>query len=96
MAKPTPLTDDEIQRRLPEIEGWCIDEGKLFKEYKFKDFIEAFGFMTRAAIIAQAMDHHPEWFNVYNKVRIHLTTHSAGGISEHDFELAQRLNKLAR
>jgi 4a-hydroxytetrahydrobiopterin dehydratase len=72
-----------------------VDDGKLSKEFVFKDFVEAFGFMTKAAIHAQAMDHHPEWFNVYKKVDVQLATHEAGGITELDFELALRMESAA-
>jgi 4a-hydroxytetrahydrobiopterin dehydratase len=73
---------------------WCIKEGKLYREFKFKNFIVAFGFMTKVAMLAEKANHHPEWFNVYNKVVINLTTHEAGGISKRDFELAQGISKL--
>lgn len=74
---------------------WVIENDKLHKEFLFSNFIEAFGFMTKAAIIAEGMNHHPEWFNVYRKVIIDLTTHEAGGISELDFQLALKLEGLA-
>ncbi|MDH5171990.1 MAG: 4a-hydroxytetrahydrobiopterin dehydratase, partial [Gammaproteobacteria bacterium] len=61
----------------------------------FKDFVEAFGFMSRVALLAEAMNHHPEWSNVYNRVDIHLTSHDAGGISERDFTLANRIDRLS-
>lgn len=92
----TKLTDDEIQRRLPtELPGWALVDGKLHREYRFTDFIGAFGFMTRVALAAEAMNHHPEWFNVYNRVSIDLTTHDAGGISERDFALAAKIDAFA-
>ncbi len=69
-------------------------EGKLHKEFKFKNFIEAFGFMSRVALIAEGMNHHPEWFNVWNKVVIDLTTHDVGGISNLDFEFAEKVEGL--
>ena len=75
---------------------WTIENDKLHKEFVFADFIEAFGFMTRAAIAAESMNHHPEWFNVYKKVTVDLTTHEAGGISQLDFDLAAKMDKLAR
>jgi 4a-hydroxytetrahydrobiopterin dehydratase len=95
------LSDDQIERRLDELNGqasgakWQVHDGKLSKEFVFKDFVEAFGFMTKAAIHAQAMDHHPEWFNVYKKVDVQLATHEAGGITELDFELALRMESAA-
>ncbi|WP_018405736.1 4a-hydroxytetrahydrobiopterin dehydratase [Marinobacter gelidimuriae] len=73
---------------------WCIKEGKLYREFKFPDFVLAFGFMTKVAILAEKANHHPEWSNVYNSVVINLTTHEAGGISKRDFELAQEISKL--
>lgn len=73
---------------------WSIDNAKLHKEFLFTNFIEAFGFMTRSAIIAQAMNHHPEWSNVYNRVIIDLTTHEAAGITSLDFELAKKIEAL--
>jgi len=88
MARPTKLSDTEIQSRLGALPGWKVDEGKLFREFRFTDFKQAFAFMTRAAAVADQMDHHPEWFNVFNKVRVHLGTHDAGGITDLDFKLA--------
>ncbi len=89
-----------IQRHLGKLnkgrktDPWEIKDGKLHKEFVFDNFIEAFGFMTRVAIIAEGMNHHPEWFNVYKKVLIDLTTHEAGGISELDFQLASKMEDL--
>jgi 4a-hydroxytetrahydrobiopterin dehydratase len=82
------LSDAEIQTRLGKLSGWTVNNGKLHRELQFADFVQAFGFMTRCALLAEKRDHHPEWFNVYNKVVIDLTTHDAGGISAKDFELA--------
>ncbi|MBF0266463.1 MAG: 4a-hydroxytetrahydrobiopterin dehydratase [Gammaproteobacteria bacterium] len=73
---------------------WEISDNHLHKEFKFKDFISAFGFMTQVAIHAQTMDHHPEWSNVYNHVVINLTTHSEGAITDKDFELAKRIESV--
>ena len=89
------MDDAAVRARTDSLDGWTIDEGKLTREFVFDDFIAAFGFMTSAAIAAEKMDHHPEWFNVYNKVRVQLTTHDASGITELDFELAGKMNKLA-
>lgn len=91
----TELSDEAIATQLAELDGWSLDEGKLFREFKFANFIEAFGFMTSAAIAAEKMNHHPEWCNVYSKVTVHLTTHDAGGITELDFALAKKMNALA-
>ena len=97
MAKrPQKLTAPEIDAALPTLTGWRLEHGKLHREYRFATFIEAFGFMSSVALVAQAMDHHPEWFNVYRTVRVDLTTHDAGGVSRLDLELAARMNDLAR
>ncbi len=93
MAKK--LSADEIQAGLDELEGWSLDDEKLYREFRFENFITAFGFMSSAAIEAEKMNHHPEWFNVYSKVRVHLITHDAGGITELDFQLAKKMNALA-
>ncbi len=90
----TKLTDAEIVKDLESVPGWSLEDGKLFREFNFPSFVEAFGFMASVAIIAEKQNHHPEWFNVYNKVRIHLTTHDAGGISENDFALASSINGI--
>jgi 4a-hydroxytetrahydrobiopterin dehydratase len=75
---------------------WSVADRKLHKTFRFEDFSEAFGFMARVALAAEAMDHHPEWFNVYNTVRVDLSTHDAGGITELDFALAGRMETIAR
>jgi len=95
MAKK--LTDAERPDALAGIPGWTEMEGRdaIRKSYKFKDFNEAFGFMCRAALIAEKMDHHPEWFNVYNSVEVTLSTHDAGGLTEKDIALASAMNALA-
>jgi 4a-hydroxytetrahydrobiopterin dehydratase len=85
----------EIEAALSELEGWSVEAGKLHRVFEFADFNEAFGFMTRAALHAEAMDHHPEWFNVYARVVVDLTTHSAGGITAKDVELARRMSAIA-
>lgn len=84
-----------IEAKLLDIPGWELREGKLHREFRFGDFVRAFGFMSAAAMVAEKMDHHPEWFNVYNKVTVDLTTHDAGGITELDFELAGAMSALA-
>ena len=88
------LSSDEIQTELNKVAGWVIQDEKLHKEFHFSSFIKAFGFMTQLALVAESMNHHPEWFNVYNRVVIDLTTHDAGGISNLDFELASKANNL--
>lgn len=92
---PHALSDSEITGRLASLEGWQLKDGKLHKEYHFDSFVECFGFMTKVALIAESMQHHPEWFNVYNRLVIDLRTHDANGISELDFKLAQQMNVLA-
>jgi 4a-hydroxytetrahydrobiopterin dehydratase len=93
--KPVRLTDAEIAEALRALPGWSVAGGKLHREYRFHDFLEAWGFMSAAALIVQQMDHHPEWFNVYHTVRVELVTHDAGGISARDVELAGRMEALA-
>ncbi len=89
------LGTEDVADGLNDLPGWSLADDKQRREYKFANFIEAFGFMTSAAIEAEKMNHHPEWFNVYSKVVVELTTHDAGGITELDFELARKMNKLA-
>lgn len=89
------LSADEIQTELAKLTGWTIQDGKLHRELKFDGFVEAFGFMASVALVAERSDHHPEWFNVWNKVVIDLTTHDAGGLSARDFKLAAAIDKLA-
>jgi 4a-hydroxytetrahydrobiopterin dehydratase len=91
----TKLNDQQIQDQLNRLEHWSLVDGKLHRELKFDDFVAAFGFMSRVALVAEAMGHHPEWFNVYNTVRIDLATHDVGGISEKDFALAGKIDALA-
>ncbi|MBM4244000.1 MAG: 4a-hydroxytetrahydrobiopterin dehydratase [Deltaproteobacteria bacterium] len=86
----------EIERRLNDLPGWALTAGKLHREYRFADFVSAFGFMASVALVAEAMNHHPEWFNVYGTVRVDLVTHDAGGVTELDFTLAVRMDDLAR
>jgi len=74
MPRATALTDGQIQYALQELPGWTVVDGKLHREFKFKDFTDAFGFMTKVAIEANTLDHHPEWFNVYNKVIVDVRT----------------------
>ena len=88
------LSTEDIAAGLNDLPGWTLANEKLRREFKFASFVEAFGFMTSAAIEAEKMNHHPEWFNVYNKVIVELTTHDAGGITELDFELAKKMNNL--
>ncbi|MCC7340316.1 MAG: 4a-hydroxytetrahydrobiopterin dehydratase [Bryobacterales bacterium] len=95
MARVSKLSDAEISQALASLKGWSVKDGKLHKEYKFADFVHAFGFMATAAMRIERLDHHPEWCNVYNTVRIDLTTHDSGGITGKDVELAGILDALA-
>lgn len=90
------LSDEQIKTELTGLSGWSVVNGKLHKDFVFDDFVEAFGFMTRAAIHIEKMNHHPEWFNVYNKISVDLTTHDAGGITQNDISLARTLNSLKK
>ena len=93
---PVPkLSESEIATFLQEATGWVVENGKLHREYVFPDFIHAFGFMATAAIGIEKKNHHPEWFNVYNRVRVYLTTHDSGGITSKDVDLAHTLDALA-
>ena len=91
------LTDAERKAALSELKGWSMVEGRdaIRKSFKFADFNAAFGFMSRVALAAEKADHHPEWFNVYNKVDIVLSTHDAGGLSGRDLALAQAIDAIA-
>lgn len=95
MADLRTLTDDEIDARLAEHPGWTLVAGKLHRELGFNDFVEAFGFMSSVALVAERRNHHPEWFNVYGRVVIDLATHDVGGVSEKDFDLAREIDHLA-
>ncbi|HET9622986.1 MAG TPA: 4a-hydroxytetrahydrobiopterin dehydratase [Kofleriaceae bacterium] len=90
-----PLDADEVQRRLAEHHGWTVHAGKLHREFAFADFVTAFGFMARVALVAERMNHHPEWSNVYGKVVVDLVTHDARGITHKDFELAAAMDRFA-
>ena len=88
------LSESSIEEKLKNLPGWSVKNDKLYKEFQFNDFNQAFGFMTRAAMEIEKMNHHPEWFNVYNRITIELTTHDAGGITKNDVNLARILNSL--
>jgi len=91
----TKASEEQIQAFISQNEQWSLKNGKLHREFQFEDFVAAFGFMTEVAIKAQSQNHHPEWFNVYRKVVVDLTTHEAGGISERDFKLAKVMDEIA-
>jgi 4a-hydroxytetrahydrobiopterin dehydratase len=94
MSERRRLTDQEISTALASLPGWSLVHGRLHRELQFKTFVQAFSFMSGVALIAERMNHHPEWFNVYGKVIIDLTTHDAGGISSLDLDFAGRVNGL--
>ncbi len=95
MTEHRKLDESEINDRLKKTPGWQLVDGKLHRELRFPDFASAFGFMTKIALAAEAADHHPEWFNVYNRVVVDLSTHDVGGISEKDFALAGVIDRNA-
>lgn len=88
-TRPRRLSDEEVGSRLSELADWSLREGKLHREFKFDDFVAAFGFMAKLALVAERLNHHPEWDNVYNRVTISLQTHDVSGISSLDFEFAK-------
>ena len=92
---PRRLSDDEVAAALTTLDGWRLYDGKLSRGFVFADFVEAIGFMMRVAICAQALDHHPNWSNVYKTVQVELWTHDAGGITSLDVQLASKMNELA-
>lgn len=94
MVKRRLLSKEELNQELKKIPNWKALNGKLHREFKFDSFVEAFGFMTSVAIEAEAMNHHPDWYNVYNKVRVDLVTHDLGGIGTFDVALAQKMDRL--
>jgi 4a-hydroxytetrahydrobiopterin dehydratase len=91
---PTKLSDAQIRAGLIDLTDWQQDDDALCRHLQFEDFVAAFGFMTQVAILAQEMNHHPNWSNVYNRVTIKLSTHDAGGISMLDFQLAKKIDAL--
>ncbi|MGI0492408.1 4a-hydroxytetrahydrobiopterin dehydratase [Alkalinema pantanalense CENA528] len=91
----TVLSPQDLDSQLSQLEGWSVQDGKLSRQFQFTDFVKAFGFMASMALVSEAMGHHPEWFNVYNRVTVELTTHDAGGITLKDIEWAKKANELA-
>ena len=88
------LTEQEIQSHLSVLKAWSNEKGFIKREFQFTNFIEAFAFMAKVAILAEKMNHHPNWSNVYNKVDIALSTHDAGGLTDLDFKLARKIDEL--
>ena len=95
MPERVRLTEEQVRGRLGEVGGWEFAEGELRREFEFGDFVEAFGFMSSVALAAEKLDHHPNWSNVYNRVRVGLSTHDADGVTDFDFALAARIDQLA-
>lgn len=95
--RPSKLSGDERKQALAKLSGWSEVSGRdaITKKFVFRNFSEAFGFMTRAALTAEKIDHHPEWFNVYKTVEVTLSTHDAGGLTELDIKLAAAMDKIA-
>ncbi len=91
----TKLSEQEIAAELKKLGGWKVINGNLHRVFEFKDFSAAFGFMTQVAIAAEKMDHHPDWSNSWNKVTVDLCTHSAGGLTKNDFELAGKMLQIS-
>ena len=89
------LDEAAVREALGDLPGWSLEAGKLHREFRFDDFVTAFGFMASVALVAEAMNHHPEWSNVYGRVVVDLTTHDAGGLTEKDLALARRMDELA-
>jgi 4a-hydroxytetrahydrobiopterin dehydratase len=89
------LSTTEIEAQLATLRGWRLVDGKLHREFTFADFVGAFGFMAQAALVAEKLQHHPDWRNVWNRVTVDLWTHDLGGLSAKDFQLAARLSQLA-
>lgn len=95
--RPSKLSAEDRKTALAKLSGWSDVPGRdaITKKFLFRNFSEAFGFMTRAALVAEKLDHHPEWFNVYKTVEVTLSTHDAGGLTELDIKLAEKMDKLA-
>jgi 4a-hydroxytetrahydrobiopterin dehydratase len=94
-SRPERLGDTEIEQALEDVPGWMVRGGKLHREFRFRNFNQAFGFMARVALFSETMNHHPEWSNVYATVIVDLVTHSADGITKLDFELAKKMNGIS-
>ncbi len=92
--RPKAYTQQELETVFSDLKDWTIKSNCLVREIIFKDFVQAFGFMSQVALEAEKMDHHPDWKNVYNKVSISLNTHDAGGLTELDLKLAKKINKI--
>jgi 4a-hydroxytetrahydrobiopterin dehydratase len=85
----------ELEQQLLQLSGWELSNGKLYRRFQFRDFVEAFGFMSQMALVSEKLGHHPEWFNVYNRVSVELVTHDAAGITALDMTWATQANQIA-
>lgn len=94
MAPSPKLSRLDVRKRLARLPKWIVRKGSLHRDFKFKDFVEAFGFMARVALLAEKKNHHPDWSNAWNKVSIDLVSHDVGGLSKRDFELAAEIDAL--
>jgi 4a-hydroxytetrahydrobiopterin dehydratase len=90
----TKLSEKEMAAELKKLSGWSVVKGNLHRVFEFRDFSAAFAFMTRVALAAEKMDHHPDWSNAWNKVTVDLSTHSAGGLTKNDFDLAGKMQQI--
>ncbi len=95
MTKVAALNQNQVHEQVAKLSNWSVKEGKLHAEFRFEDFVDAFAFMTKVALAAESAQHHPEWFNVYNRVSIDLVTHDAGdAISQNDIDMARKIDTL--
>lgn len=90
------LTDVEIAEHMKSLPGWTLGEDRISRSYRFRDFVEAFGWMSSIALVAEQMNHHPEWKNVWATVEVELSTHDAGGLTELDMKMAAKMDELSR
>ncbi len=95
MGDGKKLSEAEVESALRELPGWSVANGKLLRNYAFGEFVKAWAFMSAAALVVNRLDHHPEWFNVYDRVRVELVTHAFQGIGSGDVELAKEMERLA-
>lgn len=95
MARPTKLAEEAIAQRLAERPSWTRRGDAIARTFRFHDFVEAFGFMSAVALVAERKNHHPDWRNSYHTVEVELSTHDAHGLTENDFELAAEMDRLA-
>lgn len=94
MTKRDRLDDATVASRLEQLDGWDLDDGRLHRSFEFADFVQAFGFMASVALVAERMNHHPDWSNSYKTVDVQLSSHDVGGLSARDFDLAAHIDAL--